>query len=90
MITSENDATMQLSFWIVDGTPDFEDNSKPYENSDHYTIFTKHLLQTAVKLRPNVALQMAMNILQNLANLPESIRTAYQLPKGIELKHGDF
>jgi hypothetical protein len=85
MIRSVDDAAIQLSFWIVDGTPDFEDPSKSYDDVSRYEVLTKHVIQTAVKLRPDVALQMAINILQNLANLPDDVRARYRLPSGVEL-----
>jgi hypothetical protein len=88
VISSGDDAALQLSFWIVDGTPDFEDNTKAYQDTDRYEILTKHLMQTAVKLKPDVALQMAINILESLSNLPENVRQKYQLPRGVEVKKG--
>lgn len=86
IISGGDDAAIQLSFWIVDGTPDFEDMTMAYGDTRRYEILTKTVMQTAVKLRPDIALQMAMNILQNLANLPEVVRTRYQLPRGVEIK----
>ncbi|MDE2167467.1 MAG: hypothetical protein KGJ66_14155 [Alphaproteobacteria bacterium] len=83
------DATLQITYWIVDGTPDVEDNSLPYGNVEHYKFKgVKHALQTAIQLRPNVAYQMAMNILENLTKLPEAVRAKYQLPSGIQVHTG--
>lgn len=86
------DATLQLSFWIVDASPDAEDNRLPYEDPRHYhyTFPVKHALQTAVKLKPDVALQMALNILETLAKLDDDIRRKYSLPQGvIQVNKGD-
>jgi hypothetical protein len=85
VIQRPGDATLQVSYWIVDASPDAENNQLPYEDPKHYhNVFNvKHSLQTAVKLRPDVALQMALNVLEILSKLPEDVRIKYALPKGV-------
>src|SRR5437870_60154 len=85
VIRRPGDATLRLSYWIVDASPDAENDQLPYEDPQHYhyAFNVKHALQTAVKLRPDVALQMALNVLETLSKLPEDVRTNYSLPKGV-------
>ena len=87
VIQTPADATLQVSFWIVDGSPDGEDNSLQYENPQHYqyTYGVKHTLQTAVKLKPDAALQMALNILETVSKLNDDIRKKYSLPQSVNL-----
>ncbi len=57
IIQSGTEATVQVSYWIVDGTPDAEAVQLPPEDPRHYQYRgTKTALQTAVKLRPDIAL----------------------------------
>jgi hypothetical protein len=81
VIQAETTATIQLSYWIVDGTPDSENNQVPYSDTRHYKVArTKHALQTAVQLRPDVAFQLATNIIEALSKIPDAIRERYSIP----------
>jgi len=81
IIQSGSEATIQVSYWIVDGTPDAEAMQLPPEDPRHYQYRgTKTALQTAVKLRPDIALSLAMNLLGVLTSLPEAVRATYKLP----------
>ena len=80
MIRTGEEATVQISYWIFDGSPDAENMGVPYEDPTHYQISAKHSLQTAVKLKPDVAHQMALNLLQTLDDLPEEVKARYGIP----------
>ena len=77
------DASIQVNFWNVDGTPETENPNLPYGNRERYTINSGTVLRAAIRVRPDVALQLAMNILQALTGLPEEIRTRYGLPREV-------
>ena len=85
VIQAPADATLQVSFWIVDGSPDAENNNLPYEDPQHYQYSNnvKHTLQTAVKLKPDAALQMALNVLEALSKLNDDMRKKYSLPQSV-------
>lgn len=78
------DVDIQLNFWNVDGTPEAENPDLPYGNRDRYAINRGTVLRAAVRLRPDVALQLATNILEALTGLPEEIRTRYELPRAVQ------
>jgi len=79
IIQKPGEAALQLSFWTVDGSPDSENNSVPYEDPGHYSITVKHTLQAAVKIKPDVAQQLAFAMLQALVNMPPDVRERYGL-----------
>jgi hypothetical protein len=77
------DASIQVNFWNVDGAPAAENPQLSHDNKDRYLINNGTILRAAVRVRPDVALQLAMAILQALTDLPEDIRSRYALPKEI-------
>jgi hypothetical protein len=83
------DASIQVNFWNVDGTPEAENPNLPYDNKDRYTINSGTVLRAAIRVRPDVALQLAMNILQALTGLPEEIRARYGLPSEVHQTWSD-
>lgn len=83
VIQRPGDATVQITYWIEDASPDAENIQIPYEHPEHYKVNSKHEMQTSVKLRPDVALQMALNILDTLSKLPDEVRKKYALPKSV-------
>jgi len=78
------DVNIQVNFWNIDGTPEAENPDLPYGNRDRYAINSGTVLRAAIRLRPDIALQLATNILEGLTGLPEEIRTRYGLPRAVQ------
>jgi hypothetical protein len=76
-------ASVQVNFWNVDGTPEAENPNLPYGNRDRYVVNSGTVLRAAIRLRPDVALQLATNILEVLTGLPEELRLRYGLPREV-------
>jgi hypothetical protein len=68
---------------IIDSTPLEENIHLPYQDPKHYRTVTRHALVSAVRLKPDVVLQMAIGLLDSLTKLPEDVRLKYGLPKEI-------
>jgi hypothetical protein len=83
-----DDATFQFSFWLDDITPDNEDLTKPITDVGHFDINLKRVFQTAIKLNPNIAMQLAVNILENLAELPDNIKDRHSIPRTLKAQRG--
>lgn len=67
------DAAIQINFWNVDGTPESENPALPHEALGRYRISEATILRAAIRLRPDVGLQLAVNILRALTGLPDEI-----------------
>jgi len=83
------DASIQVNFWNVDGAPDAENPDLPYDNRDRYSVNSGTVLRAAVRVRPDVAHQLAMSLLQALITLPEDIRLRYGLPREVRQVVGE-
>lgn len=81
--TAGDDTTYQFSFWADDVTPMSEDLRTPITDIGHFTVTLTHVFQTAVKLNPNIAMQLALNILSNLARLPDGVKDRYSIPRDL-------
>jgi hypothetical protein len=77
---TSDDAIYQFSFWTQDFSPDAEDCTKPINDVDRYSVSLKKTFCTAVKINPNTALQLAVNILENIEKLPDNIKSYYGIP----------
>jgi hypothetical protein len=80
-VKSPDDAVLQFSFWMQDITPDSEDSTQHLSDVRRYNASLKTTFCTAVKLNPNTALQLAINILENLEALPNNIKDRYNIPQ---------
>jgi len=87
-IVNPDDITYQFSFWIHDVTPDSEDRSKEYADASRFNIPLTTLLRTAVRMNPNLAWTLAMNILANLARIPDNIKQRHGIPQ-FSFEHKD-
>ena len=74
-------ARSQFSFWMQDITPDSEDATQKLNDVRRYNASSKITLCTAVKVNPNTALQLAINILENLEALPNKVKDRYNIPQ---------
>lgn len=77
------DASIQINFWNVDGTPDSENPNLPYSDKNRYTVDSGTILRAAIRLRPDVALQLSMAVLEALTGMPEDVRVRYGLPSEV-------
>ena len=84
--TTGDDASYQFSFWQDDASPISEDLTKPVTDIGHFTVTLKHTFQTAVKLNPNIAMQLGFNILDNLAKLPDNVKDRYGVPRNLTVQ----
>jgi hypothetical protein len=84
-VRSGDDATFQFGFWMDDTTPVSEDFRKPISDPGHFTITLKHTFQTSIKLNPNIAMQLAFNILANLTALPDNVKDRYGIPRTLSV-----
>jgi hypothetical protein len=80
-VKSPDDAVFQFSFWMQDITPDSENAAQNLNDVRRYNASLKTTFCTAVKLDPNTALQLAINILENLEGLPKNIKDRYNIPQ---------
>jgi hypothetical protein len=83
-VLSSDDAVLQFSFWMQDITPDAEDLGQKINEVGRYVTSLKTTFCTAVKLNPNTALQLAVNILENLEALPKNVKERYDIPQNLE------
>jgi hypothetical protein len=84
-----DDAVFQFSFWMHDITPDSEDSSKDFNDVRRYNPSLKNTFCTAVKINPHTALQLAINILNNLEALPDNIKDRYKIPQTMKNVHNN-
>jgi hypothetical protein len=89
IIQTETDATLQISFWMTDATPDSENISVPYEDKRHFAIKGKNVLQTSVKMKPDLAQQVAINILEAISSLNGEIKKKYGIISDIHVERDD-
>ena len=66
---------------MQDITPDSEDATQKLNDVRRYNASSKITLCTAVKVNPNTALQLAINILENLEALPNKVKDRYNIPQ---------
>lgn len=83
-----SDATrFQFTFWMYDLTPDTEDKSVQLADSNRFQQTIKTRAKTAVVIDPSCAYSLALNILTNLSNLPDSVKEKFNIQ--FEMHKGD-
>jgi hypothetical protein len=80
-LMTSDEVAYQFSFWLHDLTPDAEDTSKEIGTTERFNIPSKRVVRTAVRMNPDIAWQLAQNILQNLQNLPDNMKQRYRIPQ---------